>query len=248
MTATSRPDRAAGTGPPGGGAWRRPLAAAIATTAVVTGLSYFAPAAHAASAVGLGFLAATYFLTLRGNDAEAARHFGLSLSGLLDLEPLDLRKLARSAATELALALALGAVVFPVFWVGFVAWWSPSAPFRADSLRSVADEALGQLLVIALPEEAFYRGYLQTSLDDAWPPRFRFLGASLGPGVIVASLVFALGHVATDTHPNRLAVFFPSLLFGYLRSRRGGIGCAAAFHALCNLFASFLARSYGLGG
>ena len=36
---------------------------------------------------------------------------------------------------------------------------------------------------------------------------------------------FALGHVATEVHPNRLAVFFPSLLFGYLRTRRGGIGC-----------------------
>jgi membrane protease YdiL (CAAX protease family) len=112
----------------------------------------------------------------------------------------------------------------------------------------VADEALGQFLVIALPEEAFYRGYLQTSLDDAWPPRLRILGAQLGPGVLVTSVVFALGHVATEVHPNRLSVFFPSLLFGYLRTRRGGIGSAAAFHALCNLFASFLARSYGFGG
>jgi membrane protease YdiL (CAAX protease family) len=228
--------------------WQRPLGAAIATTALVTALSYFTPPAHAASAVGLGFLAATYVLTLRGDDANAARHYGLSLGGLLDLEPLDLGKLVKSAATELALALAIGAVVFPLFWIGFVAWWSPTEAFHPDSVRSIADEALGQLLVIALPEEAFYRGFLQTSLDDAWPPRFRFLGAWLGPGVVVTSIVFALGHVATEVHPNRLGVFFPSLLFGYLRSRRSGIGCSAAFHALCNLFASFLARSYGLGG
>ncbi|HEX7669216.1 MAG TPA: MrtC family glutamic-type intramembrane protease, partial [Polyangiaceae bacterium] len=234
--------------PAGGAAWKRPLGAAVATTAVVTALSYFTPPAHAASAVGLGFLGATYVLTLRGGDPNAARHFGLSLGGLLDLEPLDLGKLLKSAATELALALAIGAVVFPLFWVGFVAWWSPTQSFHPDSVRSIADEALGQLLVIALPEEAFYRGFLQTSLDDAWPPRFRFLGTWLGPGVVVTSIVFALGHVATEVHPNRLGVFFPSLLFGYLRSRRGGIGSAAAFHALCNLFASFLARSYGLGG
>lgn len=242
MTLTSKADGADRA------AWRRPILAAVATTAVVTALSYFAPAAHAASAVGLGFLAATYFLTLRGDDPDAARRYGLSLGGLLDLESIDLRKLAKSAVTEASIALAVAAVVFPPFWVGFLAWWSPSESFQPASLRGMGDEALGQFLVIALPEEAFYRGFLQTSLDEVWPPRFRFLGARLGGGVIVTSVVFALGHVATDAHPSRLAVFFPSLLFGYLRSRRGGIGCAATLHALCNLFASYLARSYGLGG
>jgi membrane protease YdiL (CAAX protease family) len=106
---------------------------------------------------------------------------------------------------------------------------------------------LGQFLVIALPEEAFYRGYLQTRLDEAWPPRLRVLGTYVGPGLVVTSVVFALGHVATELHPDRLAVFFPSLLFGWMRARRRGIGAPAAFHALCNLFASYLARSYGLG-
>ncbi|HVU04041.1 MAG TPA: MrtC family glutamic-type intramembrane protease [Polyangiaceae bacterium] len=226
----------------------RPLGAAFATTALVTALSYGVPAEHAASAVGLGFLAATYFLTLRTNDPDAARRYGLSLGGLLDVEPLSPARLGKSALQELGVALAVCAVVLPPFWIGYRLWWSPAEPFRAASLASVLNDALGQFLVIALPEEAFYRGYLQTSLDEAWPPRFRFLGAALGPGVVVTSVVFALGHLATELHPNRLAVFFPSLLFGYLRSRRGGIGASAAFHASCNLFAAFLARSYGLGG
>jgi membrane protease YdiL (CAAX protease family) len=43
-----------------------------------------------------------------------------------------------------------------------------------------------------------------------------------------------------------LSVFFPSLLFGWLRARTGGIGASVFFHALCNLFAAYLARSYGL--
>ncbi len=195
----------------------------------------------------LVLLGATYWLALRDNAPDAARRHGLSLGGLLDPEPLDWPRLARSAATELGWALALSAIVFPLFWVGFVAWWSPPSPFRPAPVSGILDEALGQLLVIALPEEAFYRGYLQTRLDEAWPPRSPILGACLGPGVVVASLIFALGHVATELHPNRLAVFFPSLLFGWIRARRRGIGCAAAFHALCNLFASYLARSYGLG-
>jgi membrane protease YdiL (CAAX protease family) len=56
-----------------------------------------------------------------------------------------------------------------------------------------------------------------------------------------------LGHVATIHDPGRLAVFFPSLVFGWLRARTGGVGAAIAFHALCNLFSESLMRGYGLG-
>jgi membrane protease YdiL (CAAX protease family) len=225
----------------------RPLAVAALTTAFVTALSYGGPAEHAASAVGLAFLGVTYWLTLRDPAEDGAARYGLSLGGLFDAAPLDWGKLVRSAASELGFALLVAAIVFPPFWVGYRAWWSPVMPFRAAPLSSVAEDVLGQFLVIALPEEAFYRGYLQTRLDEAWPRRVRLLGAVVGPSLLVTSLVFALGHVATEWHPSRLAVFFPSLLFGWMRARRGGVGASAAFHALCNLFASYLARSYGLG-
>ncbi len=238
MTPTGQPER------PG---WQRPVAAAVVTTALVTALSYAAPVEHAASAVGLAFLGATYWLALRDDDPERARHFGLSLGGLLDREPLRLGQLVQSAARELCVALALAAIIFPPFWLGYRAWWHPIAPFRPAPLGSIANEALGQFLVIALPEEAFYRGYLQTSLDDVIPPRFDFLGARVGAGVAVTSVIFALGHLATEPNLSRLAVFFPSLLFGWLRVKRRGVGASAAFHALCNLFASYLAHSYGLG-
>jgi membrane protease YdiL (CAAX protease family) len=226
---------------------RRPVGAALITTALVTALSYGVPAEHAATAVGLAFLGVTYVLALSDDDLDNARRFGLSLGGLLDREPLDGRKLAVSAARELGFALVVSAIVFPPFWLSYSLWWSPIVPFRPAPIAGLADEALGQFLVIAVPEEAFYRGYLQTRLDEAFPPRWRLLGTPLGLGVVFTSAVFALGHVATELSPNRLAVFFPSLLFGWIRARRGGIGASAAFHALCNLFASYLARSYGLG-
>ena len=238
MTRTGLPERAT---------WLRPLGAAAVTTAVVTALSYGVPAEHAASAVGLAFLGITYFLTLRDPDSDGATRYGLSLGGLLDPQPIDWGKLLRSAASELGFAVAISLLVLPPFWIGYRAWWSPVMPFHAAPISAVADDALGQWLVIALPEEAFYRGFLQTRLDEAWPPRWKLFGTLVGPGLVVTSVVFALGHVATELHPNRLAVFFPSLLFGWIRSRRRGIGAASAFHAFCNLFASYLARSYGLG-
>jgi membrane protease YdiL (CAAX protease family) len=108
------------------------------------------------------------------------------------------------------------------------------------------NDVFGQLVIIALPEEAFYRGYLQSRLDDVWAPRWRIAGAEVGPGLIVASVVFALGHFATIRDPARLAVFFPSLVFGWLRARTRGVGASCGFHAMCNIFSELLGKGYGV--
>lgn len=222
--------------------------AAAITTTVVTVLAYVLPFDHQGTGIGLAFLAATYFFALRNDDPDAARRFGLSLGGLLDPEPISLTRIFRDAATSIAWAFGLALVFFPLFWIGYVAWWSPRHGFAPVPPGHLADEVLGELLVIALPEEAFYRGYLQTAFDEAWPSRRRLLGANLGIGLLAASVWFAIGHVATELYPGRLAVFFPALVFGWLRVRTRGIGAPLCFHALCNLFAWFLAKSYGLAG
>lgn len=213
-------------------------------TLVVTVLSYALPAAEQASGVGLAFLLATYLLVLRRDNAAVRRH-GLALGGLFESEPLSPRRLARATAGAFGWALGVALLVFPAFWFGWVAWWNPEAGFAPAAPSSVWEDSLGQLLVIALPEEAFYRGYLQSALDEAWPKRLRVLGAEIGPSLLVTSALFALGHLATDFDANRLAVFFPSLLFGWLRARTGGIGASVLLHAFANLFAAYLARSYG---
>jgi membrane protease YdiL (CAAX protease family) len=217
----------------------------VVATVVVTALAYGLPDAYQATGVGLVFLGATYVLVLR-RDAETVRRHGLTLGGLFESDPISVPRLLRAFAGALGWALAVACVVLPPFWLGWVAFWKPPQPFVAAPIRTLLDEVLGQWLVIALPEECFYRGYLQTELDRVWQPRFRVLGAPLGPSLVVTSALFAAGHLATELSVNRLAVFFPSLLFGWLRSRTRGVGASVAFHALCNLFAAYLARSYGL--
>ena len=144
-------------------------------------------------------------------------------------------------------ALAFGTITFFPFFFGWRMWWGPEGSFALTPHPSeVISEIVGQVVIIALPEESFYRGYLQSRLDDVWPPRLRFAGASIGPGVIVASVIFALGHLATVRAPVRLAVFFPALLFGWLRARTGGVGASIAYHALCNVFSEALGRGYGV--
>ncbi|WP_437503995.1 myxosortase MrtC [Sorangium sp. So ce1099] len=220
----------------------RALLAAAITTAAVTAVSYAAPKSYAGTLVGLTFLAATFWLVLRYDEATIRAH-GLSLGGILEPVPLSAARLAGAALRAVAWAALVAAIVFPPFWLGYRLYWGVTSPFvlRPPS----ADEIAAQLLVIALPEEAFFRGYLQSALDRVFPPRVRFLGAPLGPAWLISAAIFALGHVLTILHPARLAVFFPALLFGWLRARTGGIGAPLLFHAACNLFSLTLATGYG---
>jgi hypothetical protein len=168
----------------------------------------------------------------------------------------------------MVLAVAL-AVTFPLFVVGFFWFYGTVcsghggllAPI-APAFTSLCDRWLGlggahltlpasflllacnQLIVIAIPEELFFRGYLLSRLEERWPSRRRLLGAPVGVALVASSALFALGHVLVVPNPQRLAVFFPALIFGWMRARTGSIAAGAAFHALCNLFSDVLHTSF----
>jgi membrane protease YdiL (CAAX protease family) len=165
------------------------------------------------------------------------------------------------------LAVALAAT-WPVFIVGFFVYYqasctpggwlhglarhlSPICPgwrgLSGGHLRLPDDFlvlALSQVLVVAVPEEVFFRGYLLARFEERWPSRRRFLGAAVGRPLLVTSILFALGHFLVDLQPARLAVFFPALAFGWMRSRSGSIAPGAVFHALCNLLSEVLHDSF----
>jgi membrane protease YdiL (CAAX protease family) len=230
-------------------ALREALWVSADVTLAVAAVSVGLPESWHATAVGFIFLAATWCLVWSQSD-DRVRLAGVALGGLVIPGPLRPGSLLREAAVACAWAFGVAAVVGVPFYFGWHAWWARAMPRLTFSLAlrpvEVADEVLAQLLVIALPEEAFYRGYLQSRLDDAWAPRWRVLGASVGPGLFAGAAIFALGHVVTVHLPTRLAVFFPALLFGWLRARTGGIGASVCFHAMCNLYSQVLGRGYGL--
>ncbi|MCU0682841.1 MAG: MrtC family glutamic-type intramembrane protease [Polyangiaceae bacterium] len=219
---------------------REPLVAAAAATVVVTALSWLLPKEYAATGVGLAFLAATWWLVWRRPERQAAA-YGLGFGDLFEPTPLQPKRLVWAFGRAFGWALAAMLVVFPLFIVAYVFYRDVSGPPRLALPPGFADEVLGQLLVIALPEEAFFRGYLQTALDRVWPPHRRLFGAPIGPALVVSSAIFAVGHLLTDPRPSRLAVFFPSLLFGWLRAKTGDTLPGVFFHAACNL----LVRSLG---
>ena len=160
--------------------------------------------------------------------------------------PSNPRRLLRDTLVAVGWALLLAALTLPVFTVGYQLYFHPSAHFVFRSRPSLFDDIAGQIVVIALPEEAFFRGYLQTALDGALRPRWRVLGADLGPGWLLSAAIFAVGHILTVPQVPRLAVFFPALLFGWMFKRTGGIGAPILFHAACNLFSAILWRGFGL--
>ena len=105
---------------------------------------------------------------------------------------------------------------------------------------------LTQLLLIAFAEEFFYRGYLQKRWSEGRKTR---VALRLGPlritrTNVVVSALFALGHLAIEPGLARLAVFFPSLLFGALRDRDDSIAGATLYHATCNVIVQLAAVHY----
>lgn len=107
----------------------------------------------------------------------------------------------------------------------------------------IALELAKELFTIALPEEVFHRGYLMSALEERWPARRRILGAPLGIAAVLASLVFAVGHLVGELALARLATFFPSLVFSWLWRRSGSLWAPALFHAASNLLMSVLLAS-----
>jgi uncharacterized protein len=122
-------------------------------------------------------------------------------------------------------------------WAG---WGGASLRVSPD----LALQTLTQIVVIAVPEELFFRGYLQTRLEQRWPPRRSLAGAPVGVALLASSALFALGHLLVDFDPQRLAVFVPGLVFGWMRARTGSIAAGAAFHALCNVYSDVLHTSF----
>ena len=199
--------------------------------------------------VGALFLWSAMRLAQREDDGP--RRFGIDLGGVLGPGDPDrgyfadlfaaIRRALPSGLLEIAVAVFAAMIIFPPFAYAFFWWNSPGQPFLWRPPQDLAGFAMTQLIVVALPEEAFFRGYLQTRLRDVFAKRVRFLGAEVSvPALILQAALFAALHFFVDLEPARLAVFFPGLLFGYFRTLRGGIGAAMVFHAMSNVFSEIL--------
>src|SRR5450432_2417107 len=202
------------------------------------------------------FIAVVFFYAPAVAARAGGRHFDYHEAGLR----------AHPVGLNLRVLGAASAIFFPAFIAGFFLFYGytcrPSgtwlAPFfghlchhwqglAGGGLRlpeRFALSALNQLVVVAIPEEIFFRGYLLVRLERVWRPTRRLWGAPVGLALVVSSALFALGHLAVVPSAQRLAVFFPALVFGWMRGRTGSIAAGATFHALCNIVADVMHTSF----
>jgi uncharacterized protein len=162
---------------------------------------------------------------------------------------------------DLALGLGACGVVLPLFAGGFYGYaallnhlpqWGvellgPYQPQPPHFVFRVPDKfwqhIIDQFLVVALSEEFFYRGFMQSRLRDSWPQGRTIFGVRLGPAFWITQILFAVGHLA-EFHFWRLGVFFPAIVFGALRERSGTIVPSTIFHAMSNLTVMVLEASF----
>ena len=91
---------------------------------------------------------------------------------------------------------------------------------------------LVQLFLVSVPEEVFFRAYLQEKIGNDLK------------GILFVSLLFALGHFCTlcifsgfigNVCAQSILTFFPSIVMGYLYARTGTVWGSITFHFFSNI-------------
>ncbi|MBL8956662.1 MAG: CPBP family intramembrane metalloprotease [Myxococcaceae bacterium] len=176
---------------------------------------------------------------------EGFREYGVSLTPGRDEVRLTLTLLFVTVPLFIGgyWAFSEALPVLPKDVQGLIAPYTGRPHFEFRLPDRFAEWGIDQYFVVALPEEFFDRGFIQTRLRDAYPGGRTFLGARLGRAFWLTAILFALGHLAIF-QVWRLGVFFPALMFGWLRERTGSVMGAAFLHGTFNLMVLVLEASF----
>jgi len=102
---------------------------------------------------------------------------------------------------------------------------------------------LNYLLFVGFGEELFFRGYVQSRLNQAFGRPFAVAGVSFGWGVAVAAVLFGLIHAFTAdpfSLPWAAWTAVSGLTYGFLREKDGSFLACALLHGLADLPLAFL--------
>ncbi len=106
-------------------------------------------------------------------------------------------------------------------------------------------------------EELYYRGYIQSRVNQEFGRPYRLLGVEFGPGLLVAAFIFGLSHVLNNFNPFvgqytlnwwwGLWTFFGGLLFGLIREKTGSLLAAGIAHGLPDAVGESFALLFEMG-
>ncbi len=102
------------------------------------------------------------------------------------------------------------------------------SPVRSieTTIMGILSALVVECAYVALPEEFFFRGYLQGQIDEK-------RDGSLP--IFFSAATFALAHVIVSGNLRRFEVFFPGLLFAWFRRRTKAIWVPILAHSACNV-------------
>jgi hypothetical protein len=119
-------------------------------------------------------------------------------------------------------------LLIPLAFVGVV----------AASAGDVATTVAAAYLLVAPAEELFFRGYVQSRLNETFGRPFRIADLEWGWGLLGASALFGLWHVlgpgGSAGLPHGLWTFFAGLVFGAVREKSGSVAGPAVLHGVLN--------------
>jgi membrane protease YdiL (CAAX protease family) len=190
------------------------------------------PVALALGQPGLWFLVPFALITLRRRDYA---DYGLNLS---TWRSCGGHRFHLMVVTATFVPYAAGHALLGVWLLG--RHLEPAVP--AGMLWLVIDQLIG----VALPEEFFFRGYLQSQFNRSFGRPFVLLGCRWGIGLPLAALLFALCHVPLGGI-GQLSVFFPGLLYGWLRERTDSVVVSTVYHAASNILLKVMLLSLVAG-
>lgn len=118
-------------------------------------------------------------------------------------------------------AAAAGSLFFYLY-TRFPLFPSPALP--PGHYPPAGEFLLRQAVLVALPEEVFFRGYVYDAFEEkGWEP------------IVPSSVLFCVGHLAIHASPYRALTFFPGLILGWSRRRTGNLYVPVVLHFFFNL-------------
>ncbi|HEX2945191.1 MAG TPA: CPBP family intramembrane glutamic endopeptidase [Clostridia bacterium] len=101
-------------------------------------------------------------------------------------------------------------------------------------------------IIVAPAEEFFFRGYVQTKLNDVFEKNFHLPGVNFGWGLIVSSLLFGVMHVFNSYNPFLCSydISLPwgiwtiilGFILGLIREKTNSLTAPVILHAVINFF------------
>ncbi len=106
---------------------------------------------------------------------------------------------------------------------------------QTEQFLSAALKGVVIIPVTALPEELFFRGFVQ---EDVLKLRKKKTFPFVTQKNLITSILFALMHAFAFMDISRITTFFPSLLFGLITEKsNGSVLYAILFHGITNITA-----------